>query len=88
MDKNSYVAWAGEAKRTCRSSTPNRLVLEHDAGTTPEEIKAKYFTPVDNTHTSRAGAELNASCVVEGLRAMKDFPLAAYLLEKPRPRGD
>ena len=31
------------------------------AALTPAEIKAKYFTPADNTHTSPAGAELNAA---------------------------
>ena len=33
----------------------------------------------EHTHTSRAGAELNADCVVEGLRALKDDPLANYM---------
>ena len=86
-DKNPYVTWAGEAARS--QNVPfidlNHLIMEHYAGLTPEEIKAKYFTEADNTHTSRAGAELNASCVVEGLRATKDSPLAACLLDKPRP---
>jgi hypothetical protein len=45
----------------------------------PADIKAKYFTPADNGHTSPAGAERNALSVVEGLRALKDCPLAGYL---------
>ena len=32
-------------------------------------VRARHFTPADNTHTSPAGARLNAACVVEGLRA-------------------
>jgi lysophospholipase L1-like esterase len=32
-----------------------------------------------HTHTSRAGAELNADCVVEGLKALQKNPLAAYV---------
>jgi lysophospholipase L1-like esterase len=32
-----------------------------------------------HTHTSRAGAELNADCVVEGLKALAKDPLAGYL---------
>ncbi len=32
----------------------------------------------EHTHTSQAGAELNASIVAEGLRALPGDPLAAY----------
>jgi hypothetical protein len=32
-----------------------------------------------HTHTSRAGAELNADCLIEGLKGLQKNPLAAYL---------
>ena len=32
-----------------------------------EKIKPQFFTPADDTHTSPAGARLNAECVVMGL---------------------
>ncbi|HVK06682.1 MAG TPA: rhamnogalacturonan acetylesterase [Armatimonadaceae bacterium] len=51
---------------------------------TPEEVKKAYFTEADNTHTGPAGAELNARSVAEGLKALKDVPLAGYL--KPEYR--
>jgi hypothetical protein len=35
-----------------------------------------------HTHTTPAGAQLNAASVVEGLRALKNCPLAAFLLKK------
>lgn len=35
-----------------------------------------------HTHTSRAGAELNAECVVAGLKALPHDPVAAYLSVK------
>ncbi len=35
-----------------------------------------------NTHTTRAGAELNAACVIEGIKAFSDHPLAAYFSGK------
>jgi len=44
---------------------------------TPEEIRTRYFTPADGTHTNRVGAELNADKVIDGLR---QTPLAKYLL--------
>jgi hypothetical protein len=56
--------------------------MSHYVGMTPDEIKAKYFTPADNTHTSPAGAELNAECVVDGIKGLKDCPLASYLRKK------
>ena len=34
------------------------------------------------THTSRAGAEMNAEYVVAGLKGLAGNPLAAYLSEK------
>ncbi len=38
----------------------------------------------EHTHTSKAGAELNAQCVVEGLKRLSENPLAPYLrAEKP-----
>jgi lysophospholipase L1-like esterase len=36
----------------------------------------------EHTHTTRAGAELNAECVIAGLKALPDNPLAAYFSEK------
>jgi hypothetical protein len=45
------------------------------AGLTPAEVKEKYFSTADNTHTSPPGAELNAACVAEGLRGLTDGPL-------------
>lgn len=63
----------------------NRIILSHYAGMTPKEIKERYFTPADNTHTSLVGAELNAQSVIEGLRALTNCPLQNYLLpENPR----
>jgi len=43
----------------------------------PEKVEPMFGDP--HTHTSRAGAELNAECVVAGLKALKEDPLAAYL---------
>jgi len=63
----------------------NEISLSHYAGMTPGEIKEKYFTPADNTHTSPAGAELNAQSVIEGLHALTNCPVQKYLLpEEPQ----
>lgn len=57
----------------------NQIVMNHFAGMSPEEIKEKYFTPADNTHTDAAGAELNAQSIVEGLKQLRHCPLTNYL---------
>lgn len=41
-----------------------------------EKVEPLFADP--HTHTSRAGAELNAECVVAGLKALPRDPLAAY----------
>ncbi len=81
VEKNRYSAWAEQVAQS--EHVPfihlNKIIMGHYAGMTPEEIRAKYFTPADTTHTCPAGAALNANCVVEGLKGLKDCPLAAYL---------
>jgi hypothetical protein len=42
-----------------------------------QEQAAKYF--IDNQHTTKAGARLNAEAVVEGLKQLKGCPLASAL---------
>jgi lysophospholipase L1-like esterase len=42
-----------------------------------EETVKKLF-PRDHTHTNADGAELNAACVIAGLKSLKANPLAAY----------
>jgi rhamnogalacturonan acetylesterase len=42
-----------------------------------EKVEPMFADP--HTHTSREGAELNASIVVQGLKALPEDPLAPYL---------
>jgi rhamnogalacturonan acetylesterase len=54
-----------------------------DAGLTQEQIKAQQFTEADFTHTSPAGAAVNAKSVADGIRAL-DVPLKVYLLPETK----
>lgn len=79
---NQYAEWA---RRVALDENAffidlNWLILRRYSGLTPEQIKSNYFTSRDNTHTSVVGAELNAACVVEGLRQLKHCPLREFLL--------
>jgi lysophospholipase L1-like esterase len=46
----------------------------------PGKVDALFGDP--HTHTSAAGAEVNAQCVIAALKALKDDPLAKYLSGK------
>lgn len=46
------------------------------------EEAVKPLFPKEHTHTNQVGAELNAQSVVEGLKGLKDNPLAPYLSAK------
>jgi lysophospholipase L1-like esterase len=48
----------------------------------PEKVEAMFADP--HTHTSMAGAELNAASVVAGLKALKKNPLERYFSSKAR----
>ena len=83
VEKSNYVTWSAEVAKSEKALfiDLNRIVMGKYAGMAVADIKGKYFTPADNTHTSAAGAELNASCVAEGIRALKDCPLSKYLVD-------
>jgi lysophospholipase L1-like esterase len=81
VEKSDYVrlsAAVAEAEKVPFINL-NQITMSHYADLSPKEIKAKYFTPADNTHTSPAGAELNAESVIAGLKQLKDCPLADFL---------
>ncbi|HEX8202617.1 MAG TPA: rhamnogalacturonan acetylesterase [Isosphaeraceae bacterium] len=48
------------------------------------KVATEYFTE-DHTHTTPAGARLNAAIVAEGIRGLVDSPLRAYLAPASRP---
>jgi len=87
-EASNHAAWCEEvaAAEKALFIDLNRLVLARYVGLEPAEIKAKYFTPADNGHTSPAGAELNAAAVADGIRSLKNCPLADFLVKPSRPR--
>lgn len=48
------------------------------------EARVRTFFPLDHTHTDAEGAQLNAACVVAGLKALPDSPFTSYF----SPKGD
>ncbi|MCD0487639.1 rhamnogalacturonan acetylesterase [Pedobacter sp. MC2016-14] len=74
-----FPEWAEETARTQGAYyiDLNKLIRMRYEQQGPEKIKA--FFPVDGTHTNLKGAELNAACVVEGLKIIKECPLNVYI---------
>ncbi|HWA11157.1 MAG TPA: GDSL-type esterase/lipase family protein [Opitutaceae bacterium] len=76
---DGYVAWAADAARASGAFylDLNRLSADRlDA--LGQQKAAAYFN--DNQHTTKAGARLNASAVIEGLRQLENCTLAGDLL--------
>ena len=86
VENSRYVKWCEEV--ATKEKVPflhlNQLVMAKYVGMTPAEVKEKYFNPMDGTHTGPVGAELNAKCVAEGLRELKDVALKDYLLPEKK----
>lgn len=81
VDKTSYVLWSKQVsdQEHALFIPLNALIMQHYVGMTSKQIWDKYYTPMDHTHSSPAGAELNAQCVVEGIRGLKHCSLKDYL---------
>ena len=80
LANDSYAKWAEEvAKAENVDFIPlNQLIKDKYGVLSATEVQA-FFTEKDHTHTNEAGAKLNASLVVEGLKALKNSKLNKYL---------
>ena len=78
----SYGGWAAEVAKTAGVGfVPlNDIIADRYDALGPEKVEPLFADP--NTHTSRAGAELNAECVVAGLKALPGQPLTPFLSGK------
>ncbi len=79
---NNYGGWArqvAEAKKVAFVDLNEIIARRYDA-LGEAQVEPLFADP--HTHTSRAGAELNAECVVAGLKALKGNPLGQYLSAK------
>lgn len=83
-DKSSYSAWSEQVAKA--ANVPfvglNAAVVDKYNVIGAPTVKATYF-PGDHTHTSPAGAELNAQCVIDCLKALPNNPLAPYFSATP-----
>jgi len=77
---NDYGKWAAEAAKAEGAAFVdlNDLVAKKYEVLGEEKVKSLYFLE-DHTHTTPAGALVNAQTVVEGVRGVKECPLGAYV---------
>ena len=80
---DSSAGWAAEAARA--ANVPfidlNEIIARQYDSLGQEKVNA-LFVANAGPHTSLAGAQTNAICVVSGLKALKENPLAKFFSEK------
>jgi lysophospholipase L1-like esterase len=80
ISRNSgdYGKWAAEVAESEETAfiDLNEIVAREYDEMGPEKVKPLFADP--HTHTSRAGAEINAVAVISGLKALSPDPLAEY----------
>lgn len=85
-NKDTYAGWAEQVAR--ETGTPfvdlNEIIARRYDVLGEEKVNALFADP--HTHTTRAGAELNAECVVAGLQQLQNDPLAPFL-KSPQTAG-
>lgn len=79
--RKDYGQWAREAAQQGGALFVdlNAIISRRYDEIGAETVGRDYFTTKDHTHTNAAGAELNAECVVEGIRGLEGCPLADAL---------
>lgn len=78
---DSYPQWAqavAQAQGAFFIDLYELTAAQYDQSS-PASVKENYFTPLDDTHTSLRGAELNAQMVAKGVRSLKKCDLRKYL---------
>ena len=81
-ESNGYGKFAREAAEQGGAAflDLNEIVADHYEQIGEPTVGAMFFRPADHTHTTLAGAKLNAASVVEGVRGLNHIKLANYLL--------
>jgi lysophospholipase L1-like esterase len=78
----NFVQWAAEVAQSHNVVFVDVTKLIADRYEQLGEEKVKELFATDHTHTNPAGAELNASLIVAGLKALKGKPFNRYLSSK------
>lgn len=83
-ENESYGKWSRETAKSQKVFFVdlNEITARKYEKIGEQKVKTDYFTTKDNTHTSPAGARINAESVVEGLKKLKKVSLKKFVLKK------
>src|SRR5262249_5297261 len=78
---DAYAGWAADVARSEQAVFVdlNEIIARKYDELGPEKVEPMFADP--HTHTSLAGADFNATCVIQGLKSLQVNPLASYLLK-------
>ena len=78
-NKNDYAGWAEAVAKAegVAFVDLNEIIARRYDELGPDKVEPLFGD--EHTHTSAAGAQLNAQCVIAGLEALTDDPLKPYL---------
>jgi len=81
---DSYGLWAKQVadNKKVPFIDLNEIVAKQYEKEGADKVGTTYFTIKDHTHTSPAGARLNAESVIEGIKHLKNSSLKKYVLKK------
>jgi lysophospholipase L1-like esterase len=82
-NKDNYAGWAGQlaASENAPFLDINEIIARQYDALGQEAVKPLFIVGA-GPHTSMAGAETNAACVVAALKGLEKNPLAEYFSEK------
>ena len=82
-NKNDYAGWAGLVAQSVNAPylDINEIIARQYDWLGQEKVKPLFIAGA-GPHTSLAGAETNAACVVASLKGLKENPLAKFFSEK------
>jgi lysophospholipase L1-like esterase len=82
-NKNDYAGWAGEVAKSENALflDINEIIARQYDAIGQENVKPLFIVGA-GPHTSLAGAETNAACVISALKGLKENPVAKFLSEK------
>ena len=77
-----YAIWAREAaeQEGAFFINLNERICDHYDAVGQDRVATLYFNEGDNTHTNAVGAQINATRLTEGIKALDDCQLKQYLI--------
>jgi len=80
--RDDHAKWAAEVAKAEGAAFVdlNEIIARKYEELGPEKVEPLFAD--EHTHTTLAGAELNAACVISGLKGLKGNPLSAHFSQK------